>query len=1205
MDLLPNPGGGGGVASARADCGTQPTAHSQDTPKAQPSLPGRFSPSPLETQTTLDIASTDPSRKWWPPQGEAVETTDSDSLSQESSSFQSFPIVSPNSNKASARTRMWDIPAAPVFHPSEEEWSGSPLKYIESIRAVGEEWGIVKIVPPASWKPGFHINQEEFRFETRIQKLNSIDGMSRTTVNYLDQLELFHDQNGSPFVRVPLIDKNVPLDLWLLKKEVEKRGGLASVTVGRKWSQIAKALGADEKACPSAAHIVRASYAKYIQPYEDFVSANLASKDASLLGQVDDSNKTQNTQKHHLKLFGRMSNNRMMKRIAESNESEGDALILPISSICEKGKSEGILLKCDQCKHRFHGKCLVPSVAKMPQTDWYCALCLKTHGDDFGFEQQGSLQSLAEFQIFADKFKRDYFMEKRKAEGVRTEKDCVYIDESEMEAEFWKLVEEDRFNDGVEVQYGADLHSSIHGSGFPLRKDSDDPYALSGWNLNNLPVLPDSLFCNIRNDISGMMVPWLYVGMAFSAFCWHTEDHYTYSINYNHWGDTKTWYGIPASDAVKFELLMKKKVPELFEINPDLLFHLTTIMSPRLLKENLVKVCSTDQRAGEFVVTFPRAYHAGFNQGLNFAEAVNFALPNWLPYGLSCVDRYIRFHKQPVFSHEELVIATAQRDSSVKTCLWLKSEMDILCDREIAGRNEIRKNYAGDMIEILETKDLTSSSRDVFCEICRAYCFCTSVGLSCSANTTSSNKVVCYRHVAQLWQHCECAQSPRLVVRIRISDCQLMQLKEKVSKIAGYPSDWLKRYESVLLEYRRPPLDKMVALVDEADLLWQDLGYELEESATLKAFVIVAKEWITEAKKLFAGNCKAEDVDSGDRSNLSTSFTACVSLDCLESLLKKADELPFDAPEVSKVLALSKYGRNFQSRIINALSSATIDSEEIKMLIEEVTEGCIIFEDEAGKIAVSAPEFELVGEVGHDCQWIENAEKALTSYPSYGELANIMATGRFGSRNQQCIVSLKDLAGYNSLRKRKADVMLELKRLRASSDRWKSDVGALLKKKSILPEEINDVITNGGKVAVHQETYLKLHDLQKCVKEHTLILRSLVQVEPDMNLPFPNSSEWLLKPSIQAVMASLSQLSNLLKYPVKIVEVDYLELEMQKAAKWAAEGLKLFANNSSQKSFSEVIREIAEDGTDDRMRLLQCMVPPRLSKVAKEGAVSF
>ena len=55
-------------------------------------------------------------------------------------------------------------------------------------------------------------------------------------------------------------------------------------------------------------------------------------------------------------------------------------------------------------------------------------------------------------------------------------------------------------------------------------------------------------------------------------------------------------------------------------------------MNPNLLQAEGVPIYRTDQHCGEFVVTFPRAYHAGFNQGFNFAEAVNVCPPSWVSH---------------------------------------------------------------------------------------------------------------------------------------------------------------------------------------------------------------------------------------------------------------------------------------------------------------------------------------------------------------------------------------------------------------------------------------------------------------------------------------------------------------------------------------------------------------------------------------------
>jgi histone demethylase JARID1 len=94
-----------------------------------------------------------------------------------------------------------------------------------------------------------------------------------------------------------------------------------------------------------------------------------------------------------------------------------------------------------------------------------------------------------------------------------------------------------------------------------------------------------------------------------------------------HWGETKTWYGVPGSDAEKFEAAIKCEAPDLFQAQPDLLFQLVTLMNPKRVTDAGVRVYACNQRAGEFVITCPKSYHAGFNHGVSAEVTDIFLLP--------------------------------------------------------------------------------------------------------------------------------------------------------------------------------------------------------------------------------------------------------------------------------------------------------------------------------------------------------------------------------------------------------------------------------------------------------------------------------------------------------------------------------------------------------------------------------------------------
>ncbi|CAM6048844.1 unnamed protein product [Sphagnum compactum] len=307
----------------------------------------------------------------------------------------------------------------------------------------------------------------------------------------------------------------------------------------------------------------------------------------------------------------------------------------------------------------------------------------------FGFEPGIPFQ-LGSFERYAKDFKDQYFRNTEDDDTSPEQCNASHNGEEQkwepsidmIEGEYWRIVEQ--ATDQIEVLYGADVETGQFGSGFPKADPGTilDPtsYEKSGWNLNNIARQPGSMLSFEEGDISGVLVPWLYIGMCFSSFCWHVEDHHFYSLNYLHWGAPKIWYGVPSFAASKLEAVMKKHLPDLFDEQPDLLHKLVTQLSPSILKQEGVPVYRLVQQAGDYVITFPHAYHAGFNSGFNVAEAVNVAPVDWLLHGQAAVELYREQCRKTSVSHDKLLLRAARL--AVKMSWWSAQQQQSSQGRE-------------------------------------------------------------------------------------------------------------------------------------------------------------------------------------------------------------------------------------------------------------------------------------------------------------------------------------------------------------------------------------------------------------------------------------------------------------------------------------------------------------------------------------------
>ncbi|KAM7166124.1 lysine-specific demethylase 4C isoform 3-T9 [Macrochelys suwanniensis] len=200
---------------------------------------------------------------------------------------------------------------------------------------------------------------------------------------------------------------------------------------------------------------------------------------------------------------------------------------------------------------------------------------------------------------------------------ANSDKYCTprYIDYEDLERKYWKNLT------FVAPIYGADINGSIY---------DDD---IDEWNIAHLNTILDVVGEDCGISIEGVNTPYLYFGMWKTTFAWHTEDMDLYSINYLHFGEPKSWYAIPPEHGKRLERLAQGFFPSSSQGCDAFLRHKMTLISPSILKKYGIPFDKITQEAGEFMITFPYGYHAGFNHGFNCAESTNFATIRWIDYG--------------------------------------------------------------------------------------------------------------------------------------------------------------------------------------------------------------------------------------------------------------------------------------------------------------------------------------------------------------------------------------------------------------------------------------------------------------------------------------------------------------------------------------------------------------------------------------------
>lgn len=747
-------------------------------------------------------------------------------------------------------------------------------------------------------------------------------------MEFVGDLYFFHKKFAMIHGKLPSIDKR-PIDLYHLRQCVQLRGGFREVCRGKLWAQIGRELGYSGKIMTSLSSSLKSVYNRLLFPFDEFVEKSGGEMKARKL--LEQENRASLLDKDFLsytdsltllpgETTSRVRLNRESLRVDREIETEDESRPPSKKIKLSKTSSEPIVnggvfkqsailnISCSSApiirskEERANSALISVEDDSNPSPRWHYGMTELSQS--IFIHKDSPSYNLRQFQNKANVFSERYFENKNPSD-------------SDVEREYWRI-----FNDpgtSVEVEYGANLSASIHGSGFPqIEQAPYNTYSKDQWNLNALPFCNNSFFRYVDADIPYLVKPSIFVGMVFSTQSWNFSDFFSGIATYHHYGSTKTWYSIPEQDFDKFHALLREEIgPEAADTSPSLLLEPNVVISPQTLLSKGIQCYAIDQRPGQIVLSFPKAHTCHFNHGFNLAESVNVAMfQDWLRYGQECAELYAKYKIPLPFSLDQLVFSLTKENISSEL---LPSYVEAMCKKERLQRQSIRSKFS--LPESLEPTD------NCMCSVTHAYSY-----LSHVVDADGKN-----------WSLESFLKAPftngRLI--LEFSDEDLDTFQRTISRQSLAPSQWTLRYQEMMSKNPRPFLKTLQDMLVEGERI----AGQVPAVATLRKFVAEANELVDKISRLLSNSEKQEDAER------------------FQELLEVAQSAAFTSPEINLLQGRAKEIQRFSNKAERLLSGPGVSGKDYEALLEQ-----------GNSLNISLPVLDVLRNEFKRVQWIEASD---------------------------------------------------------------------------------------------------------------------------------------------------------------------------------------------------------------------------------------